>query len=324
MIEKDVKMLQNELKRILDDPDETVGAGVRRVLDTNLNHPEERARLTKLFTEREVIPNLEVLSEEEVAEAVQKAQQLRRLQEQHQINNGVLGDDAKLGAKAARARDLETRLGAPGTVLDQLAEGIEDGGNRQMIEIVHRKGTENVNPPPGRTGKSEQEALHTALNRARQPAGQTGKSMKYLHEKFIRNPVNLLDSARIEVPLLALGGAVALLGGILPEIKDHSGAGEVTRKGRRKNRQEGFIMHQSEIPGTSEEMAVWMGETEPFRLEIQFKGMVNSELEKQRITQKVYDAINRTTMVRSARFREDDRREVSQRRTARDAVNRWF
>lgn len=312
VMREEAARLNLQLRRVLDNDEVTAGGGLREVLETSFNDPETRERLSRIFSEDISVLNLENLTEEEAREAVQKARILKDQMKKRGYGYEEVSEDVKAALNYGKRRmNLLEYSSIPVRVFGGYSEG------RAQIEIAHRRASEYQNSlHGGATGGDSAHKLHEMVNKARRAPVGSDEAIKAAHRKLLQTGIDLSSFSRVEAPLLALGGAVALLGGIAPDIKDRSASSE------QSSLLKGPVARQSEIPGTAVEQTVWLGEAEPYKLDITFKGFVNSKREQEALLDKVYDAINSRIDVKSTNIALADVRSSNHRLAAREALRR--
>jgi hypothetical protein len=179
-----------------------------------------------------------------------------------------------------------------------------------------KAGLESVNPA---TKNVEVELLHRAVNQA-MPGSERSGLMEAVHAMTLG--VDPLRNGRlisgITKPLMAIAGAVALLTAVNPAIDAHYTGG--LRSKQRGNINDP-VNRFSEIPGAGNTMGpVFVGQEQPFKLDINVRGLAANETQKQLLIDRVYDSLTESTEYMSQRNTIRERRMESFRHPAAELL----
>jgi len=183
------------------------------------------------------------------------------------------------------------------------------------IELVHSVFLKYQNA--AQTAKASAPTLtemqSTIVNQATSLAANASEdiSLKEVqHTVLLGNKIaSEMELKKVTVPLLAVGGLLALIAGSSRPKEEYSG-------GYASKQSPGVIAAHSEIPGTGSGTRVFMGQEAPFQTTVNMTSYVQSEREKQAIQTKVYDMITGTARPVQVRvdnkdFRKNDHRETA-------------
>lgn len=166
-------------------------------------------------------------------------------------------------------------------------------------------------------------ATGTATALADAMAGNTGSVVQEVSE-LVTKAGPALGSAskaysRVSVPLLALGGLVGYLAAKQPTTGQAFSQGNVSERGGFTG-DEAAISKYSEVPGNPDQQAIWYGQTDPFRLDITFRGFVGDRIHHQQLQREVFNIISSNMEIRRNSGSVEDRRNRHHKLAAIEAV----
>jgi hypothetical protein len=197
---------------------------------------------------------------------------------------------------------------------------IKDG--LDAIRDLHAQGmkTQAIKSAQRAATPSNMKIMATEVNKARQAAQKSGE-MELTH--MIVHSATTYGSqylTKLSVPLMAVGGALALMSG-------HETRDDGFSQGNMSNQVMGLgpankFARIAEIPGEGSHAQVWHGDQDPFRLDISFSGYVQSKRHQEELTQQVFDVINSQVEVRKTSGEIQDARRRDHSMPARDLLRR--
>jgi hypothetical protein len=145
-------------------------------------------------------------------------------------------------------------------------------------------------------------------------AGEFKDHMAEQHAAHLGQDILALGGkTRVVAPLMAVGGAMALMASFHTPQEDYSG-------GKQSDQHPGPITSMSEIPGSASPSRMFKGSIEPFVININATAFTASEAQKRIIQQKVHDAITGATSVFSTTSNEVYAQRAMPRKRAYDEL----
>jgi len=141
--------------------------------------------------------------------------------------------------------------------------------------------------------------------------------MKGQHEVILNTFVNGAKHLEgIHVPLMAIGGALALMATYSPQDSEGS-------QGNLTAHNPDPILRTSGLPGESTPHTVWHQDISPFMVNISFRGTIESEEHRKKFMNEVFDSISGTMRLTKVNHDVKDQRERHHTMAARDLLNRF-
>lgn len=284
--------------------------------------PEDAEKLSEFL--RDIYPewtdtdkHLAGLSEEQVAEISKRARTIWENIDEHGTGSSLsdiltlaMGEHSKVYESGERGRTL---LRAYGSSIH------ENTASADTIKAVHARVVEaqGVASRVASQGKTEVQILAEAVNTAGAGAIPTGL-VERTHEAVLKTAGKRMAGeamSSVGAPLLVVGGLIGMLAAFSP--KENYSVGEASERAGFRG---GDVARYSEIPGNNVSQTVWHGETNPFRLNISFKGYVRDSQHKDELINKVYNILNGEVEVRQFKNSMRDNRVMSHRQSAREIL----
>jgi hypothetical protein len=214
--------------------------------------------------------------------------------------------------QAGREIELNQNLSNAGRMINKAANTAFDN-----VLGLHSETLEQSSEP---TKGAEVTIQHKVVSEATQGATKS-KNVSQLHQLVLQGVG--LDSAKVfnkvNVPLMAIGGALALLAAKDPRPEESYIVGNQTRNIGPDNL---GLARNAEIPGSKTFPLVFVGQETPFKIDITLKGMVKSEAEKEKVVTQVFNVLNNTMEFRKTTTDVRDKRERNSNLDARDLLRR--
>lgn len=199
-------------------------------------------------------------------------------------------------------------------------------GRDRLIEIVdlHKKGQSFAQILSTST-RSSKAPFHEGVAKAvAEVSAQTTSQIKDQHALVgavgdIGSPSKMYS--KVSVPLLALGGIVGLLAAKEPNTGDtfHQGLASDSIS-KSFTGAENAVSKFSGIPGDPDNQQVWYGSTNPFRLNITFRGFVANKNQQDQLQREVYNILSSNMEVRNSSGEIQDNRNRQHRMAAVEAL----
>ena len=227
----------------------------------------------------------------------------------------------KLGENVSDTDFNEAMAIAKGHIQDNFfaAEGIDRAALGPIAleqEILHRQGLEAAQIV-GRTSKDDMQIFHELVARSKSVGtSDPFRRVMTMQEEATEGVIGAAaEKIKLSTPLMLAGGIITMLG--LKNIKDSEFS-----SGKQSEKYPDIINKYSEIPGGGTPPAIFTGEANPFRLDITFKGVLDTRRAAEDIVEKVYSALSNTVQFRSVNSITRDKRRRDFKFMASDLLKR--
>ncbi len=168
----------------------------------------------------------------------------------------------------------------------------------------------------GQTPLTDREALHRMANSASTVPTISSTVRQLQHGIALKEIRDLTPKSlnKYTVPLMAIGGVLGLLVANSGPQDDNFSQGKLSR---------GYhdpLRLNSEMPGRALGVKVWRGETDPFQIDITFKGFVADKRAHEALVSQVYDSVTGSMEFKSTKTEVRDIRSKNHRMAAMDML----
>lgn len=291
-----------------------MGQAVREEVGRFLNDGDVKSNLALLTPDIEILDVVgKIADEATVQHAIRTVDKEFDNPDAMDLLNAALKQDSVEAAvrklRQQAEADVHQEAVAKSTNLSVAAEQVVKGATMEGALEAATPATKNA----------EVEIVHRAVNKA-MPGVEKEGLMEAIHGLTLG--VDPLRNGRlisgITKPLMAIAGAVALLTAVNPAI-------DANYTGGLRSKQRGNINDPvnrfSEIPGAGSTMGpVFVGQEQPFKLDINVRGLAANETQKKLLIDRVYDSLTESTEYMSQRNTIRERRMESFRHPAAELL----